>query len=89
MPYTNRGAWKALGKHVINLYATGISQQVKIGDVHKICQHTEKDPIIEDQMADLGCLLVPTFGRLLAPVLVVGHKVDNLDHGNELENESD
>ena len=25
---------KALGKHVINLYSTGISQRVKIRDVH-------------------------------------------------------
>ena len=78
---------KALGKHVINLYATGISQWVKIKDVHKLRQDIENDPIIKDQMADLGCLLVSTFGRLLAPVLVVAHTVENLDLGNEPENE--
>ena len=38
-------------------------------------------------MADLGCLLVSTFGRPLAPVLGVAHTVNNLDLGNELENE--
>ena len=27
---------KALGKHVINLYSTGISLRVKIRDVHKL-----------------------------------------------------
>ena len=27
---------RALGKHVINLYSTGISQRVKIRDVHKL-----------------------------------------------------
>ena len=27
--------WKALGKHVINLYSTGISRVVKIRDVKK------------------------------------------------------
>ena len=27
---------KALGKHVINLYSTGISQRVEIRDVHKL-----------------------------------------------------
>ena len=27
---------KGLGKHVINLYSTGISQRVKIRDVHKL-----------------------------------------------------
>ena len=78
---------KALGKHVINLYATGISQWLKIKDVHKLRQDIENDPIIKDQMADLGCLLVSTFGRLLAPVLLVAHTVENLDLGNEPENE--
>ena len=38
-------------------------------------------------MAELGCLLVSTFGRLLLPVLVIAYTVDNLDLGNELENE--
>ena len=78
---------KALGKHVINLYATGISRWVKIRDVHKLRQDIENDLIIKDQMADLGCLLVSTFGRLLTPVIGVAHTVNNLDLGNELENE--
>ena len=38
-------------------------------------------------MADLGYLLVRTFGKFLAPVLVVAHTVNNLDLGDELENE--
>ena len=70
---------KALGKHVISLYSTGISQMVKIRDVKKLQQDTENDPIIEDQMANLGCLLVCTFGNFLAPVLVVTHTVNNLE----------
>ena len=78
---------KALGRHVINLYATRISRQVKIRNVHKLCQDIENDLIIKDQMANLGCLLVDTFGKLLAPVLGVSHTVNNLDLGNELENE--
>ena len=60
---------KALGKHVINLYSTGISWMVKIRDVHKLCQDIENGPIVKDQMASLGCLLVCTCGNLLAPVL--------------------
>ena len=48
---------KALGKHVINLYSTGISRWLKIKDVKKLRQDTENDPIIKDQMANLGCLL--------------------------------
>ena len=74
---------KALGKHVINLYSTGISWVVKIRDVQKLQQDIENDPIIKDQMADLGCLLVCTFGNFLAPVLVAVHTVNNLDLGHE------
>ena len=38
-------------------------------------------------MADLGYLSVSTFRKLLAPVLGVAHRVNNLELGNELENE--
>ena len=41
---------KALGKHVINLYSTGISQWLKIKDVKKLLQDIENDPIIKDQL---------------------------------------
>ena len=80
---------KALGKHVINLYSTGISQVVKIRDVKKLQQDIENDPIIKDQMANLGCLLVCTFGNFLATVLVAAHTVNNLylDDKQGLENE--
>ena len=76
-----------MGKHVINLYSTGIYRVVKIRDVKNLQQDIENDSIIKDQMADLGCLLVCTFGNFLAPVLVAAHTVNNLDLGNELENE--
>ena len=76
---------KALGKHVINLYSNSISWMVKIRDVHKLRQDIENDPIIKDQMAGLGCLLVCTFGNLLTPVLMIVHTINNLDLGNENE----
>ena len=69
---------KALGKHVINVYSTGISRAVKIWDVKKLQQDTENDPIIKDQMANIGCLLVCMFGNFLAPFLVTAHTVNNL-----------
>ena len=56
---------KTLGKHVINLYSFGISQMVKIRDVHKLRQDIENNPVIKDQMASLGCLLVCTFDNFL------------------------
>ena len=75
---------KALGKHVINLYSTGISWWQ---DVKKLRQDIENDPIIKDQMVNLGCIFVCTFGYYLAPVLVAVHTVNNLDLGDEPENE--
>ena len=80
---------KALGKHVINLYSTGISRMVKIRDVHKLCQDIKNYPIIKDQMACLGCLLLCTSGNFLAPVLVAVHMVNNLDLGNEQGHENE
>ena len=45
----------------------------------------ENDPIIKDQMASLGCLLVCTFGTFLEPVLVAAHTANNFDLGDENE----
>ena len=74
---------KALSKHVINLYSTGISRWFKIKDVKKLKQDTEDDPIIKDQMANLSCLLVCTFGNFLAPILIATHTANNVDFGDE------
>ena len=81
--------WKTLGKHVINLYSTGISQMVKIRDVHKLRQDIKNDPIIKDKMASLDCLLVCTFGNFLGLVLVAAHTVNNLDLGDEQGHENE
>ena len=78
---------KALGKHVINLHSTGISRRLEIKDVKKLRQGTENDPIIKDQMANLGCLFVCTFGDYLPPVLIAAHTANNVDFGNEPGNE--
>ena len=80
---------KALGKHVINLYSTGISQWLKIKDVKKLRQDIENDPIIKDQMADLGCLFVCMFRNYLTPVLIAAHTANNVDFGDEPENEDE
>ena len=78
---------KALGKHVINLYSTGISQWLKIKYVEKLRQEIENHPIIEDQMANLGCLSVCTFGNYLGPVSVAAHTANNVNFGGEPEDE--
>ena len=76
---------KALGKHVINLYSTGISRWLKIKDIKKLSQDIGNEPIIKDQMAGLGCLFVSTFGNFLASVLVAAHTANNLDLCDEPE----
>ena len=76
---------KALGKHVITLYSVGISWWLKIRDVKKLQRDIENDPIIKEQMADLGCLLVCTFGNFLAPVLIAAHTANTLDLDDEPE----
>ena len=78
---------KTLGKHVVNLYSTGISRFVKIRDVRKLQQDIEDDSIIKDQMAALGCLLVYTFSDYLALILAAVHTVNNVDFGGESEDE--
>ena len=80
---------QTLGKHVINLYSTDISRWLKIKDVKKLRQNIENDPIIKDQMANLGCLFVCTFGNYLAPVLITAHTANNLDLDDEPENNDD
>ena len=60
---------------------------VKIRHVKKLQQDTENDPIIKDQMAHLGCLLVSTFGNFLAPVLVAAHTMNSLDLAENFEND--
>ena len=57
-------------------------------DVKKLRQYTENDPIIKDQMANLGCLLVCTFGNFLVPVLVTEHTVNNLALADEQDPEN-
>ena len=81
---------KALGKHAINRYSTGISRWLKIKDVKNLRQDIESDPIIKYQMVNLGCLFVCTFGDYHAPVLIAAYTANSVDFGGEQchENES-
>ena len=80
---------KALGKHVVNLCSTGICWIIKIRNVKKLQQDIENDPIIKDQMTNLGCLLVCTLRNFLALILVTAYTVNNLDLGDEQDYESE
>ena len=63
------------------------SQFVKIRDIKNLRQDIEDNPIIKNQRANLGCLLVCTFGDYLALILVAVHTMNNLDRGNKPEDE--
>ena len=76
-----------MGKHVINLYSTGISRWLKIKDVKKLQPEIENNPIINNQMANLGCLFLCTFCDYLEPVLTAAHTAYNEDFGGEPEDE--
>ena len=64
---------KAVSKHVVNLYSTGISRFLKIDSIEQLRKDIDDDPIIKDSMAEVGALLVSAFGPWLSPLLVVAH----------------
>ena len=60
------------------MYLTGVSQVVQMRDVHKLQQDIDNDPIITNQMDNLGCLLARTFVNFPAFVLVAVHTITSL-----------
>ena len=58
-------------------------------DVKMLCQDIEDDPLIKDQMVNLDCLLVYTFGDYLALVLVGFHTINKLGSGNQQDHENE
>ena len=69
------------------MYSTSIVRWFQIKDVKKVRQDIDNDPIIKDQMANVGCLFVCTFGNYLAPILIAAHTAKSLDLVHEPENE--
>ena len=55
----------------------------------KLHQDIENDPIIKDQMANLGNLLVCTFGNYLWSVLIAAHTANNVDFGDQQGHEDE
>ena len=70
---------QTLGTHVTNLYSNGVSKVLNIDSIEGLRKDIENDPIIKDSMADIGALMVGTFGRLLAPLLVACHTVNHVE----------
>ena len=76
---------KSLGKPVISMDLTGMSQVVKIRDVQKLQYDFENDPVVTDQMDSLGCLLGCIFCNFLALALVDLHTVNILNLGMKMK----
>ena len=76
---------QALGTHITNLYSNGVSKVLNIDSVENLRKDIENDPIIKDSMADIGALMVGTFGRLLAPILVACHTANHAVMSKKLD----
>ena len=77
LQYKAEKTGKAVGKHIVNLYSNGIDRVLKIDSVENLRRDINEDPIIKDSMADIGALMVGTFGKMLAPMLVACHTVNH------------
>ena len=64
---------KAMGKHLIKIYANGVSKVLRIDDMEQLRKDIDEDPIIKDSMADIGGIMVSTFGKWLSPILIACH----------------
>ena len=70
---------KAVGKHIVNLYSQNISRILKIDDVDQLPRDINEDPVIKDSMANIGALMVCTFGKFLTPLLVIAHTANHTE----------
>ena len=76
---------KAVSAHAINLYSKGVSRFLKINNVDQLRKDIDEDPIIKESMADMGALLVGTFGAYLTPILIAAHTANHVEGLAETE----
>ena len=62
---------KAVSKHVVNLYSTGVSKIVKIDSIDQLRKDIDEDPIIRDYMAEVGTLLAVSYTHLTLPTILL------------------
>ena len=70
---------KAVSAHVVNMYSKSVSRVLKIDSVEQLRRDIDSDPIIKESMADVGALMVGTFGRFLAPLLIAAHTANHAE----------
>ena len=68
---------KAMVKHLIKIYSNGVSKVVRIHDMEQLRKDIGENPIIKDSMADIGALMISTFGMWLSPILIACHTANH------------
>ena len=68
-----------VSKHVVNLYSVGVSKILKINSTDQLRKDIDSDPVIRESMAEIGALLVGTFGRFLTPLLIAAHTANHTE----------
>ena len=68
------------------IYSKGVSRILKIDSVERLRRDIVNEPIIKESMADVVVLMVGTFGRFLAPLLIVAHTANHTEGFKETEN---
>ena len=68
---------KAMEKHLIKIYSNGVSKVLRIDDMEQLRKDIDKDPIIKASMADIGALMVSTFGKWLSLILIACHTANH------------
>ena len=79
LQYKGKKPGKAMGKHLIQLYSNGLSKVLRIDDMEQLRKDIDEDPIIKDSMADIGALMVSTFGKWLSPILIALRQIKHKD----------
>ena len=54
-----------------------MSKVLRIDDMEQLRKDIDEDPIIKDSMADIGALMVSTFGKWLSPILIACHTANH------------
>ena len=63
--------------YILEIYSNRVGKVLRIDDIEQLRNDIDKDPIIKDSMADIGALMVSTFGKWLSAILIVCHTANH------------
>ena len=70
---------RTMERHLIKLYSNRVRKALKINNTEQLCRDIDEDSIIKESMADIGILMVSTFGKWLSPILVSCHTANHTE----------